>query len=113
MMRPTNDHRPNHFDQSCWASLSLIEQMGNISSEVGRAFNGIRTNKPDRAQGAFFRGIDLLNATIQGLAERKSPRLKEVLLARDQFANSFLSQKVDVGLENYFNYFAVLARVDR
>ncbi len=103
----------SHFDQSRWDSLSLIEQMGNISSEVGRAFNGIRTNKPDRAQGAFFRGIDLLNATIQSLARQKSPRLKEVLLARDQFASSFLSQKIDVGLENYFNYFAILVRADR
>lgn len=103
----------SHFDQQSWRSLSLIEQMGNISSEVGRTFNGLRVGNKQRADGAFFRAIDLMNASIKDLAKLNSYRTKELLLARDQFAKAFCDQQADDKLESYFNYFAILARSER
>ncbi|MCL2057799.1 MAG: hypothetical protein FWH01_01905 [Oscillospiraceae bacterium] len=62
-----------------WASLSLVEQMANIGSEVGRAIKS--------RDGAIERALDLFSATAvchSGL------RLREILRARDEFLRLFL-----------------------
>jgi len=98
------------FDRTSWAKLDRFNQMGNIGSEVGRALSAKRSGKTDRMQGAFYRGLDLIDATVIQWAARKEPGLKELLYARELFAESITTDRVDDGLENYFMQFALAAR---
>jgi hypothetical protein len=93
------------FDRQKWQSLTIFEQMGNIGSEVGRAFAARRRGDTAAMTGAWQRGLDLLDATAEQLARQKSPKLREVLRARELFAGM-----EDESLEDYFMWFAVAAR---
>ncbi|QJU07384.1 hypothetical protein FBF29_01550 [Candidatus Saccharibacteria bacterium oral taxon 488] len=93
------------FDRQKWQSLTIFEQMGNIGSEVGRAFAARRRGDTAAMTGAWQRGLDLLDATAEQLARQKSPKLREVLRARELFAGM-----EDESLEDYFMWFAIAAR---
>ena len=97
---------PGAIDRERWAKLSFIEQMGNISSEVGRAINA--RDNPARRDAAIDRALDLFSATAvccSGL------RLRELLRARDEFLNLFFGDSTDYdGIARYFHYFALAAR---
>ncbi len=93
------------FDRAKWQSMTIFEQMGNIGSEVGRAFTAKRRGDDAAKDGARYRGLDLLDATAEKLARDKSPRLREVLRAREQVA-----ALEDETLEQYFMNFAIAAR---
>lgn len=99
------------FDKPRWQSLTTLEQMGNISSEVGRALSARRRGDKARMNSALYRGLDLIDATAEKLAKDKSPRLKELLVAREQFGESILGDSVDSTLEEYFMQFAIAARL--
>ncbi len=99
------------FDHKAWAGMTMFEQMGNIGSEVGRSFSAKRQNKPERMQAAFARGLDLIDETAQLWAKRKEPGLKELLYARELFAESVTTHNVDRTLEDYFMQFAIAARM--
>ncbi|MBW3568926.1 hypothetical protein KY385_02235 [Candidatus Parcubacteria bacterium] len=101
------------YDKKKWMEMPLFDQMGNISAEVGRALRAKQKGDQRSLEGAFYRGLDLLNATIQGLVERKSPRFREVLIARDQFCEAILIKKDDPKLDEYFTQFALAARKDK
>ena len=92
-----------------WARMSLIEQMGNISSEVGRAINS--RDDPERRDHAIERALDLFSATAtcySGL------RLREILRARDEFLRLFYDDSTDFdGVARYFHQFAIAARRGR
>ncbi|MEX0668428.1 MAG: hypothetical protein WD061_01640 [Candidatus Saccharimonadales bacterium] len=97
------------FDKVAWASQSTFWQMGNIGSEVGRALNGRRSGNEKRMMAAFYRGMDLINATIEAwVSQGKDPY--ELLIAREQFAKSILTEEVDDTLEQYFMDFAIAER---
>lgn len=97
------------FDQEAWAEQSVFWQLGNIGSEVGRALAAKRQGNEKRMTSAFYRGMDLMNATVDAWVERgKSPY--ELLIAREQFAKSILTDEEDDRLEKYFMDFAVAAR---
>ena len=75
------------FDVGRWQSQPFFYQMGNIGSEVGRALGAKRRGKDEWMTSAFYRGMDLINATIEAWVERgRSPY--ELLIAREQFAKS-------------------------
>jgi len=101
----------NHvFDEDAWADKSLFWQLGNVGSEVGRALKGKHAGNESRMMSAFYRGMDLMNATIRArVSQNKSPR--ELLIAREQFAKSILTDDVDLTLEKYFMDFAVAERM--
>ena len=40
----------NNLDADRWASISLMEQMANIGSEVGRTCKWLMKGKPDMAE---------------------------------------------------------------
>lgn len=104
------------IDREYWAQLDILEQMGNIGSEVGRAINSQRRGKKDRVNGAIDRALDLFDATTEILVETKSPRTREVLRARDEFLRLFYDDTFDTdadGIERYFTQFAVAARNKR
>ena len=92
-----------------WADLSLIEQMGNISSEVGRAIKS--RDNATRRDAAIDRAIDLFSATA---ACYSGCRLREILRAREEFLRLFFDDSTDFdGVERYFLSFALAARRER
>ena len=100
-------------DHADWARYSIFEQMGNIGSEVGRAIKAHRSGNARREQGAFDRALDLLDATAECLAREKSPRLREVLLAREEFTRLFYDGTFESdadAIERYFTNYAIVAR---
>lgn len=98
------------FDQQAWASQSVFWQLGNIGSEVGRALKAKRSGNESRMTSAFYRGIDLMNATVVAwVAQNKSPY--ELLIAREQFAKTILTDDEDLTLEKYFMDFAIAERM--
>ena len=105
------------IDQTRWAKLDIFNQMGNIYSEVGRSF---RTREQVNAKDhneAVARAIDLFDATIRTLNDKKSPKAREVSLAKEQFLltvnDNNASQESIQGLDRYFMQFAVAARIHR
>jgi len=105
-----NDHT---FDAARWADMDIFNQMGNIGSEVGRALTAKSQGKMERCQAAFYRGLDLIDETARQWAAKKQPGLKELLYARELFAESITTDKVDPTLEAYFMQFAIAARLTR
>lgn len=101
------------FSSANWAEMDVFNQMGNIGSEVGRALAAKRQGKAERCQAAFYRGLDLINETAILWAAQKKPGLKELLRARELFAESITTDKVDPNLETYFMQFALAARINR
>lgn len=94
-----------------WAKFSLIEQMANIGSEVGRAARS--QGKPARFWGAVSRALDLFYLTVED--PRWKGRLREILRVRELFAAAALGDdeyKTSLkDLEKYFDYFARRARL--
>ena len=97
------------IDREKWAGLSLVEQMGNIGSEVGRAINS--REYPARRDGAIERALALFSATA---ACHSGRLLREILRARDEFLRLFFDDSMDFrGVERYFHHFALAARRGR
>jgi hypothetical protein len=96
--------------------MNIFDQMGNISSEVGRSFSAKRRNDNDDCLQAVRRAIDLFDATISTLITKKSPKSKEVLRAKEVYLTAILSNTDEVGqdpgLERYFMQYAVAARLN-
>jgi hypothetical protein len=102
------------IDRTRWAQLDILNQMGNIGSEVGRAIAAKRRDDVQQLDGALNRALDLFDATQETLAAAGSPRLREVLRARDQFLSLFFADTFadDAdNIERYFMQFATAARV--
>ena len=96
-------------DREKWAGLSLVEQIGNISSEVGRAIKS--RDNPTRRDGAIERALDLFSVTA---ACYSGARLREILRSRDEFLRLFYGDSEDYdGVERYFHHFAMAARRGR
>ncbi len=103
----------HEFDTVAWGNLDVFNQMGNIGSEVGRALAAKRRGNHARMQSAFYRGVDLINATAEAWAQKKCVGIPELLCARELFAESVLTDRIDTTLEKYFMQFAVAARLNR
>ena len=89
-----------------WQSLSFFEQMANIGAEVGRTINW-RVKDIEMSKSAFFRGLELLDLTIED-SKNKSKlkelcRLKEILTDYLYFNNIYNS--TDESFNNYFYAF--------
>lgn len=100
-------------DRTKWANMSVLEQMANIYSEVGRTIKAKNAGDEQKFQAALARVLDLFAATIETLNNQKSPRMREVLLAKYQFLGLFYArrrQEDPVSLERYFMQFAIAAR---
>ena len=94
-----------------WFKLSLMEQLGNIGSEVSRARRAQNINR-ERFQNAIDRALELFDLTLSDLRWRG--RLKEIGRAREVFCDAisggqeYNSSLID--LEKYFDQFALAAR---
>lgn len=103
------------IDLNRWSAMTLMEQMANIGSEVGRTRKWLAKDKPQLAEGAFCRGLELVDATIKsgrGNIASRSCLLLELCRARDLFSESFMSRDDDslAFLEKYFGQFASAIR---
>ena len=93
-----------------WSRFSLIEQLGNIGSEVGRA--RIAQYKDEEGfQNAIKRALELFDRTLSDL--RWSAQRPEIETAREIFCDAISGgQKYRSNLdelEEYFMYFAIAA----
>lgn len=101
------------FDRNAWAKITPFEQMGNIGSEVGRAMAAKHKGDKASALAALYRGLDLIDLTSELWVRQHSPRVRELLRAREMFVKSITTEDEDVTLEQYFMQFAVAARLNR
>ena len=98
-----------------WANLTLMEQLGNIGSEVFRAIKWFKL-KDDRFQNAFERALELFDLTLTD--NRWKGRRKEIARSREVFCSLLtepekydnLEHELD-SLDNYFFRFGVAARL--
>lgn len=103
------------IDEERWSSLPLMEQMANIGSEVGRTRKWMEKGNFRIAEGSFFRGLDLIDATIKNGRNNMNSRsclLKELCRARELFAAAFMGNDIDnlTFLDKYFGQFASAIR---
>ncbi|MDD5657305.1 MAG: hypothetical protein PHF00_08645 [Elusimicrobia bacterium] len=94
-----------------WGRLSLVQQLGNVGSEVSRA----RRWKDKDARlydQAVIRALELLDLTLRD--PRWSRRRKELARARDMVCDAWLGGREYgsdwPGLDRYFLHFAFAAR---
>ena len=97
-----------------WSELSLVEQLGNIGSEISRAVRWHSRN-PNLARGALHRALELFDLTLADERHRRMPgRLREIARAREVVADFFAgpNQYGSTGpsLQKYFDAFALAAR---
>lgn len=97
-----------------WGQFSLVEQLANIGSEVGRAARWQNKNAQSYEM-ASRRALELLDMTMRD--SRWRGRLKEISRAREIFCDAFLGSGIYKttlpDLERYFSQFAVVARLKK
>lgn len=98
--------------EESWGKMSLVEQMGNIGSEVGRAARA-QGQKDESFSGATTRALELFDLTLRD--KRWLGRLREIGRVREIFCDIvFGNQKYQttlLDLEKYFMNFAIVARL--
>jgi hypothetical protein len=96
-----------------WQSLSLIEQLGNVGSEVDRALRAHAQRRQDRFDSALDRALELFDLTASDPRWKLHQR-REILRAREQFCRVFFDPAAEADLSaylsKYFLQFAVAAR---
>ena len=99
-----------------WFELSLVEQLGNVGAEVGRAIRAKSQGNDARFDAAFERALELFDLT---LADRRwgLPRLREIARARETSVDFLIGENqygsTEVSIDRYFTSFAVAARTAR
>lgn len=71
-----------------WQTLSLMDQLANVGSEVERALNWLNKNNPEYSRLAFLRALELLDLTITD--PRHRGRLREMTRLREALLDFFL-----------------------
>lgn len=98
-----------------WRQLSLLEQMANIGSEVGRAINARDQHNEERAISASYRALELFDLSLND--PKLKHRLKEIARARECFADFFFGENqyafTGEWWQKYFLDFAVATRMKR
>jgi hypothetical protein len=97
-----------------WWTLSVAEQLGNVGSEVSRAIRWT-ARKPELAEGALHRALELLDLTLADPRHRQKPeRLREIARAREVVADFFAGTNeygsAAASLQKYFDAYAIAAR---
>lgn len=95
-----------------WQNLSLLEQLGNIGSEIGRA---VKSKDYDDKNAAGRRALELFDLTLAD--KRWYGRGTEIARAREVAADFLFGDnqyKSDgLTLERYFMQFALAARLQK
>lgn len=95
-----------------WFQMTLMEQLGNIGSEVGRAA-GAQGKDGHRFHQAVERALDLFDLTLEDQRWIKARRLREISRAREVFCDAVYGKKqygtTLADLDAYFLQFALAA----
>jgi hypothetical protein len=98
-----------------WAELSLVEQLANIGSEVGRAARAKAGRADGRFESALGRCLELFDLTLAD--GRWHGRRREIARARELVCDFMVGDNAygssEASLEAWFLPFAVAARRDR
>lgn len=90
-----------------WKQYSLVEQLGNIGSEVGRTINYFRSNDKDSFEYSFERALELFDLTLAD--ERWTGRRREIARSREIFCTLLLNpasvKDLDYELNSLDEYF--------
>lgn len=95
-----------------WGDYPITYQMGNIGSEVSRSLKWSAKGNQKRADIAIDRALELFDFTIS--ANLKNPaRLREVLIAREEFCDYFFggnSWHTDPNrMQKYYDGFVIMS----
>jgi len=108
---------PIHVDAARrWPTLSLVEQLAHVGSEVERTIRAHERANQARFDGALARALELFD--LSAADERwRGPKRREILRAREQFCGLFFDESGPVGgaasLRKYFLAFAAAAALQR
>ena len=98
-----------------WQTLSFLEQMANVGSEIERTIQWKQKGNPEYARMAFERALELIDLTIQDMKNRS--RLREIVRVREALADHFFFNNTYNSTaqlwRNYFFNFAYAARAKR
>ena len=98
-----------------WQSLSLVEQLANVGSEVERAIKWSGQGRADFSLNAVYRGLELLEFTIADPRHRQ--RLRELTRLREALLDYFLGPNEfgssDSAWRRYFTAFDTAAAPER
>ena len=96
-----------------WQQFSLMEQLGNVGSEVDRVISWKKKGNTVLSTNAFDRSLELLDLTI-GDARWRGSKLKELTRAREMLCDAFVGDSVygtpPEFFSRYFHAFAVAAQ---
>ena len=92
-----------------YSHMTTLERLGNIASEIGRAFAAKRRGNKQDMEAAFYRGLELFD--IAAKLEPGMLRKKEILRGRELFTASILSDTPDYSLEQHYMNYAIAARL--
>lgn len=97
-----------------WSSLSFVEQMANIGSEIERTINWRSRGSLENSQSAFERALELLDLTIAD--KKNTSRLSEIVRTREALADHFMFDNIynstDEDWQEYFLAFNYAARIN-
>ena len=98
-----------------WHELSLLEQLANIGSEVGRATRAKSLGNEERLANALDRCLDLFDLTLAD--DRWRHRRREIARAREIVCDFLVgdndTRSTAESLDAYFLPFAVASRGKR
>lgn len=101
------------LNQGRWFELSLMEQLGNIGSEVHRSIQAHQQKNLERRDYAIDRALELFDLTLADPRWRVQKR--EVARAREVFCDALLGDQEYGGtlesLDRYFFAFGFAARL--
>lgn len=103
-----------HLASGHWQDFSLMEQLANVGSEIGRSISW-RTNGYGKPHEPFYRALELIDLTIADpknqLRLRELCRTREALV--DWFTGSNTYDTTDEQWEAYFYQFTYASRLNK
>lgn len=96
-----------------WKTLTIVEQLANVGSEVERAIRACEEGKEARFERALDRALELFD--LSAADDRwRGPGRREILRAREEFCRLFFDPQPPSGsaegLKRYFLAFATASR---
>lgn len=95
-----------------WQALSLVEQLGNVGSEVSRALSARASGNKKRENGALDRMLELMDFTINDPKNRHG--LQELCRVREVLCDFFFGDNeyssTPESLDTYFYAYGLAAR---
>ena len=97
-----------------WSKYTLLEQLGNIGSEVGRSIKAYKNNDSKAFDAALYRALDLFELTAKCWVKISPDRVREILRAKEEFLKLFFDDNFGDAekIEKYFMCFAYAARYE-